>query len=73
MIIIHGQKSLSLKAAVYRCFSKYVFFRILQYLQENTCGGFIKKRMQHRCFLANTAKLLTTPFLKNICKHRVSN
>ena len=26
------------------------------YSQENTCDGFIKKRIQHRCFLANIAK-----------------
>ena len=28
----------------------------------------IKKRLHHRCFLVNIAKLLRTPILKNICK-----
>ena len=29
--------------------------------------NFIKKILQHRCFLENTAKFLITPDLKNIC------
>ena len=42
--------------------------------------NFIKKRLQHRCFLVNIAKFLRTPILKNICErlllnfsHKVSN
>ena len=30
--------------------------------------NFIKKRLQHRCFLANIHKFLRTPVLKNICE-----
>ena len=51
-----------------RCSSKYVFLKISQYSQENTCVGvslfrhkaciFIKKRLQHRCFCINFAKFL---------------
>ena len=29
---------------------------------------FIKKWLQHRCFLVNLAKFLRTPTLKNICE-----
>ena len=29
--------------------------------------NFIKKRLQHRCFPVNIAKLFRTPILKNIC------
>ena len=70
MIIIHDQKALSLnfKSTVCRCFSKQVFLKILQYSQENTYGGFIKKRIQHRYFLVNIAKFRIIPILKNICK-----
>ena len=32
-----------------------------------TCN-FIKKRLQHRCFLDNTAKFLRTAILRNICE-----
>ena len=32
-----------------------------------TCN-FINKRLQHRCFPVNIAKLLRLPILKNICK-----
>ena len=30
--------------------------------------NFIKKRLKHRCFPANTTKFLRTPILKNICE-----
>ena len=40
----------------------------MQHSQENTCGGFIKKKIQHKSFLANIAKLLRTLILKNICE-----
>ena len=30
--------------------------------------NFIKKRLQHRCFLVNIEKLIITPILKNICE-----
>ena len=30
--------------------------------------NFIEKRLQHRCFPVNIAKLLRTPILKNICE-----
>ena len=32
-----------------------------------TCN-FIRKRPQHRCFLANIAEFLILPILKNICR-----
>ena len=30
--------------------------------------NFIKKKLQHRCFLENTAKFLRAAILKNICE-----
>ena len=33
----------------------------------------IKKRLRHRCFLANIAKFLRTPILKNLCKQLLLN
>ena len=61
---------------------KTLFLIVSQYSQENTCVGvfffnkneglqacnFIKKRLQHRCFLGNVAKFLRTPILKNTCE-----
>ena len=63
-------------------FYKKAVIKISQYLQENTCVGvsffnknvglqacyFIKKRLQHRCFLDNAANFFTTAILKNICE-----
>ena len=49
---------------VRRCFSKWVFLKLSQYSQENTCVGVflnIKKTFQHRCFPANIVKFLRTP------------
>ena len=40
----------------------------MQCSQENTYGGFIKKRIQHRYFLVNIAKFRIIPILKNISK-----
>ena len=34
--------------------------------------NFIKKRLQHRCFLVNIAKFLRTPIFKNICEKAAS-
>ena len=34
---------------------------------KKTCN-FIKKRLQHRCFPVNIAKLFRTPILKNLCE-----
>ena len=54
------KKLLCINVFHYLCFStckssrsKQVFIKIPQYLQENTSAGgnFIKKRLQHRCFL----------------------
>ena len=45
---------------------KKVFFKILQYSQENTCASaatLLKKRLWHKCFPVNFAKFLRTPFL----------
>ena len=33
--------------------------------------NFIENRLQHRCFLVNIAKLLSTPILKNICERLI--
>ena len=49
---------------VRRCFSKWVFLKLSQYSQENTCVGVflnIKKTFQHRCFPVNIVKFLRTP------------
>ena len=66
-------------------FCQKVFFKISQISSENTCVGvsfnkvaglqanFIKKRLQHRCFLVKFTKFLRTSFLKNICKRRPLN
>ena len=62
------------EAAVRRCSSKKVFLKVLLYPQENSCArvsflkkvaglevcNFIKKRLQHRCFLVNVTKFLRT-------------
>ena len=45
---------------------------MLEYLFNKVAGlkvsNFIKTGLQHRCFPANIAKFLRTPFLKNIFK-----
>ena len=62
------------EAVVQRCSAKKVFFEISQNLQENTCASvsffnkiaglspatLLKKRLRHRCFHVNFAKLLRT-------------
>ena len=66
------------KSSHRRCSLKKVFLKYSQKSQENTCVGvsfFIKlqtrslqiyyKRLQHRCFPANFAKFLRTPFSEN--------
>ena len=78
-----NQKTLSLnfKGSRSQMLSKKAFLKISQYSQENTCAellfdkvtglevyNFIKERLQHRCFLANIAKFLRKPTLKNICE-----
>ena len=47
------------KAAIYRCSIKKLFLKISQNPQKNA-GNFIKKRLLHRRFPVNTAKLLRT-------------
>ena len=37
-------------------------------LASGKACNFIKKRLQHRCFLVNIGKFLRTPILKNICE-----
>ena len=54
-------------------FCKKVFLKILQNSQENTCTRVtfliklkaLQKRLWHRCFHLNFAKVLRTPFLQN--------
>ena len=54
-------------------FHKKLFFKSSQYSQENNCVGvlqacnFIKRRLQHSCFL-DKEKFLRTAILKNICE-----
>ena len=51
-----------------RCSIKKVFFKISQNSQENICAKvsfILKKRLWHRCFPVNFAKVLRTPFLQN--------
>ena len=70
-----NQKTLSLnfKSSRSQIIFKTNFFKILQQSRENTCAGvtfwlsyrprglqFVKKRLQHRCFLVNIVKFLTT-------------
>ena len=43
----------------------YLFFNKNAGLQA---WNFIKKRLQHRCFLVNIAKFLRTAIFKNICE-----
>ena len=59
---------------------KKMFLKISQISQENTCWilflinlqalglQFFKKRLRHRCFPVNIAKLLRARILKNSCK-----
>ena len=54
-----SQRRYFMKKAVLKHFA--IFTGKLQ-----TCN-FIKKRLQHRCFLVNVAKFLRTPILKNFC------
>ena len=45
--------------------------RIHGFLQQYPCCklcNFVKKRLQHSCFLVNIAKFLRTPILKNFCE-----
>ena len=56
-----------------RCTIKKLFFKILQYSQENSCArpsGLQLQRLQHRYFPANIAitKFLKTSILKNNCE-----
>ena len=56
-----------------KCSVKKIFLKIYKISRENACVGvcflnFIKKRLQHRCFLVKFAKFLRTPNLKNIYK-----
>ena len=69
------------ESAVRRCSSKYVFLKICQYSQKNTCfrvsfnkaaglqawrpAFLLKKRFQHRYFPVNIAKFLRTAVLWN--------
>ena len=52
---------------------KKVFLKILQNSQENSCARvsghpatLLKKRLWHRCFPVNFAKIIKTSTLKNI-------
>ena len=70
MVIFQQLLVILAEAAVRRCFSKLVFFKISQYSHENTRVGvseypqFFKKRLQHRCFSVNIANFLRTAFYR---------
>ena len=70
----------------WRCSIKMMFLKISQNSQENTCArvffnkveGFrpatlLKKRLWHRCLLANFAKILKTLFLQSSCDNCFDN
>ena len=71
------------KAVICRCFSKYVFLKISEYSQENTCiieslfnkaagmkACYVnKKRLEHRCFPVNIPKFLRMPCSGGCVKH----
>ena len=75
------------EAAIWRCSIQKVFLESLQNSQESTCDrvSLLKKRLWHRCFLANFTKFLRTPFftehfrwlllksffLKKVCKYTI--
>ena len=96
MIIFHDQKTFSLnfKSSRSQMFFKIDVLRKFRNIHRNThvlellfsivaeleACNCIKKRLQHRCFLVNIAKIFRTPILKNICEqllctsnHKVSN
>ena len=43
-------KSWFSEPAVHRCFSKYIFLKILQYSQENTCASLLLQNTYGSCF-----------------------
>ena len=65
------------ETVAWMCSVKLFFLKVLQYLQENTCGGvsfsiklkvfslqlYQKKRLQYRCFPGNFAKILRNVIL----------
>ena len=68
-----------------KVFYKKLFLGILQYSQENIWleslfikvarlrdWHFVKKRLQHKCFLVNILKFLRTSILKNILRGAAS-
>ena len=68
-----NQRNQYTEAVVCKCSSKYVFLRISEISQENTCVGvffnkaaglkafnFVKKRLQHSYFPVTSAKFLRT-------------
>ena len=61
-------------------FEKSYFWRFRNIHREHTCRSLfliklqvfsIKKRLQHKCFPVNIAKLSMTPIMKNICFKRL--
>ena len=59
-----------------RCFENFTVFigkhlcwsLFLIKLQAFQAGNFIKKRLQHSCFLVNIPKFSITPIMKSICE-----
>ena len=52
-----------MKSQLFRSSRLQMFFKIGVF--KKACN-IIKQRLQHRCFPVNIAKILRTPFLKNI-------
>ena len=56
------------------CSVKMVFLKFRKFYRKTPVleSLFIKKRLQHRCFLVKFAKFLRTPILKNICERQTA-
>ena len=61
-----------MKKAVLKSFQLFTGKPVLKHLFNKVAGlqacNLMKKRLQHRYFPINIAKLLRTPILKNICE-----
>ena len=47
---------------------KHLCWSLFKKVPDHQACNFLKKRLQHRCFLVHIAKFLRTPLLKNICE-----
>ena len=59
------------RSSHWRCFMKKAVLKNFCNILKKIAGlNFIKKRLQHRCFLLNIAIFLRTPIVKNICQRQ---